>query len=148
MIKVNELRLGNYIERNGVTATVEIINGELDEVSFLGEDFYYADCSFNLQPSLLTEEWLLKFGFENWGKGKIWNNDFETYDRFVLYNVLDGTSNFEVHFIKSTYGNSDHYQYVISCDEGDRIHWGKEIINVHQLQNLYFSLTGEELTTN
>lgn len=32
MIQINELRIGNLIERNGIIATIEIINNELDEV--------------------------------------------------------------------------------------------------------------------
>lgn len=134
MIESNEIRLGNYLlDRFN---EVEELN-YIDTINWLEDDY---------SGILLTEEWLLKFGFENWGKGKLYSNEYETYDRFVLHNVLDGTSNFEVHYIKSTYGNTEHYQYVISCDEDDRLNWGEDINRVHKLQNLYFSLTNQELT--
>jgi hypothetical protein len=100
---------------------------------------------YGLYPIPLTEEWLLKFGFENWGLGSLFNNKYESYNRYVLFNVLDGTSNFEIHYIKSTYGNTEDYEFVISCDEDERLNWGSDIKHVHQLQNLYFALTGEEL---
>ena len=95
----------------------------------------------NFEPIPLTEEWLLKFGFENWGYGSLYSNEHEKYTRYVLHNILDGTSNFEIHFIESNYGNILNNEYVISCDEDDRINWGVELKNVHQLQNLYFALT-------
>ena len=88
----------------------------------------------------------MKFGFENWGAGKIYANQYETYIRYVLHNVLDGTSNFELHYVKSNYGNNLHFEYIISCDEDERLNWGCELKNIHQLQNLYFNLTRVSLT--
>jgi hypothetical protein len=38
-----------------------------------------------------------------------------------------------------------YYQYIISCDEDERLSLGIDIKYVHQLQNLYFVLTGQEL---
>lgn len=145
-LRANELRIGNYVNAdlyNDDLILVESICSKNKEIfnSTAGEIPLTS-----IKPIELTEEWLIKLGFENWGKGKLYSSEFESYDRFVLHNVLDGTSNFEVHFIKSTYGNSEHYQYIISCDEDDRINWGKEIEYVHQLQNLYFCICGEELT--
>lgn len=133
-MEAKELRIGNYIysKRSQEEISVGATHVEMDIYSY--------------KPITLTEEWLLNLGFENWGKGKLYSNEYENYDRYVLYNVLDGTSNFEVHYINSTYGGTNDFQYVISCDEDDRINWGVEIEHVHQLQNLYFALTGEELT--
>jgi hypothetical protein len=47
----------------------------------------------NLQP---ITDWLLRFGFENWGRGSLYANEHEVYDRYVLHNVLDALQ-FEVH---------------------------------------------------
>ena len=76
----------------------------------------------------LTAEWLLKFEFECWFDGAL--KKF-----YVLHNVIDGTSDFEV-----TLQDGKAYP---SIDE-NCIYWRKEF-HVHQLQNLYFALTGEEL---
>jgi hypothetical protein len=62
-----------------------------------------------IEPILLTEEWLLKFGFK---KDKL-----VFYKDFLLYNFNDGFYFFEM-----------------------------KINHVHQMQNLYFALTGKELT--
>ena len=71
------------------------------------------------QPLPLTEEWLLKFGFyksDNYG-----NDEYR----------LDGYSYFRGSF------------YISDCDEcGESV----EINFVHELQNLYFALTKQELT--
>jgi len=67
------------------------------------------------KPILITEEWLLKFGFEN--------DDDQRYFKNGIYLIL--------------------------YDEGCTILHNQIHINyfyVHQLQNLYFALTGKELT--
>ena len=77
------------------------------------------------KPIPLTEEWLVKFGFKI--EGKTWGNtnyskDFSgiwLQDRGELY--------------KCTISNGNKHI---------------EIRYVHQLQNLYFALTGEELNQN
>ena len=137
-MEANELRIGNYFRYGD--CFVHPFKGKIDVISY--RDFEESE---DLNPIPLTEEWLLKFGFENWGLGTQWNNRYESYVRYVRHNDLGGTSNFEIHYIKSTYGNTEYYQYIISCDEDDRLNWGEEIINVHQLQNLYFALTNKEL---
>ncbi len=71
----------------------------------------------NYQPITLTEEWLLKFGFEK--RSIIQEND-------------------------SYYLNGE---IVWVTKKGFRYFQNRNIIqHVHQLQNLYFALTGEELT--
>ena len=134
-MKAKELRIGNKVNLYGSIATIE-------SVDFAGIGIAIEKC----KPIPITEEWLIKFGFENWGYGKLYSNEHEKYTRYVLNNILDGTSNFEIHFIESNYGNILHNEYVISCDEDDRINWGVELKHVYQLQNLYYALTGEELT--
>jgi hypothetical protein len=144
-VTASELRIGNKLvdKDNEFNQVIGIVNGAV----FLKNKYEFVGCPVSwCKPINLTKEWLINLGFENWGNGKLYSNEFETYNRYVLHNVLEGTSNFEVHLIKSTYGNSNHYQYVISCDEDERINWGQEILYIHQLQNLYLALTGHELT--
>ena len=77
----------------------------------------------NIHSIPLTEEWLLKFGF-NFVKST--HDEAECYDYF--YNLL--------------YLNMANHSISIN---------GKCVLSfipdyIHQLQNLYFALTGEELT--
>lgn len=124
-MKANELRIGNWvlnILKNpclvlGISYYGKIQTEKLDE-----------DID-TLSPIPLTEEWLLKFGFE----------DMEDEDVKV--------------FCK-TFGKFDgeDYEDAICITKDNKGSWyfslnRKVIINtVHQLQNLYFALTGEELT--
>jgi hypothetical protein len=68
------------------------------------------------QPISLTEEWLLKFGF-------ISNPYEDRYEKGVLHVECDKTKGETQLWIE----NMPHIKYV------------------HELQNLYFALTGEEL---
>ena len=123
MIQINELRIGNLIRVNGILSKIEIINNELDEVYFLGEDFYHSDFCCNIEPIPITKEWLLKFGFliiEINGK-------FEATLPNFRYNI---------YWNKYTDG-------FLFCD-GETV-----LINfnyVHELQNLVFVLGQRELT--
>lgn len=126
---IKELRIGSFIERNGVAANIEIINNEIDEVYFIGNDFYYNDFCCNIKPIPLTEEWLLKFGFE-------WSIHNQSYILKGFNYVIDFYENylnkdFNLGFVKKFNINNE---ALIS------------IKYVHELQNLYFILTKEELT--
>jgi hypothetical protein len=67
-------------------------------------------------PIFLTEEWLERFGFEKIG-------GWDDYEAYIL-NEVEITINENVPF---------------------KNYLDKEIKHVHQLQNLYFALTGQEL---
>ena len=120
-MKATELRIGNYHyyhmddkfdERKEWDEICQIDYGDLRIL------FTYEDNS-EYKPIPLTEEWLLKFGFEKEG-GYLWNCKLLGKQRFIENHLTKGY--FETHY------ESKHIQYV------------------HQLQNLYFALTGEELT--
>lgn len=129
-MKANELRIGNYVEHNGNWSyrdhsAPKIIQWEESDFYALGESTIFLE---DIKPIQLTEEWLLKFGFEKNKSNK---------NRFIHY-----ISGFEIErqgskFAYAVWGGEDapfltqffgHHNYV------------------HQLQNLYFALTGEELT--
>jgi hypothetical protein len=76
----------------------------------------------SFQPIHLTEEWLLKFGFDK-KVGSQTTYFKKSYFPFFLHTKAGKWS--------LSYNNE--------YDDG-------EIKHVHQLQNLYFALTGEELT--
>ena len=105
MIQPQLLRIGNYIEYNG-----EII--KLDGSLLCCYIQNELDYPFNEVP--LTEEILLKFGFEK--KGDFW---------FVKSGIK----------IENRNNGFSYFRYLNEI----------KIISVHQLQNLFFSLCGEEL---
>ena len=113
MIKANELRIGNLILKNGKLhytnyMTIRDVFGlsVTDKVKF--------------EPITLTEEWLLKFGFEKRNDG-----DFNLLKFSEVDIVID--KDFDCWKCDGIYFSVNALQYV------------------HQLQNLYFALTGEEL---
>ena len=135
-MKANELRIGNLIlcrnETDRVCGIDEKINGD----AIICSDKYGVGES-DIKPIPLTEEWLLKFGFESWNcKGVYWI--FEK----VIYKKLD----IEQKMIISSSGTccieeqEDHREV-----EVQKFIIRPDIQYVHQLQNLYFALTGEEL---
>jgi hypothetical protein len=119
MIQANELRLGNWL------------------TNFVGDDFQVTQIPISPMfpsptPIPISEEWLLRFGFEK---------SYETHDE--LYYRKEGFRNLadyggqNIVISKTTanhYLECGYYVNVIDC------------CYVHSLQNLYFALTGEELT--
>jgi hypothetical protein len=133
MIKSNELRVGNlalykpYGNRDGELVTI---------AGILGMQAYFSKYSnesgmfHNLRPIPLTEEWLHKFGVT-------WNN---INGREYYFNT---TGLYCLHLEPPTKGEDDGWTPMTPDGDGSI---GKEIFFVHQLQNLFFALTGEELT--
>jgi len=137
-MKNTELRIGNYI--TGIYYDSEVVEQEtlcevlgVDSVDMC-EYSIWVDSEANeeyyeFKPILLTEEWLLKFGF------------VKIKGAMVL------------HFLKSHIsirGILDDRGFGMALDEDDLIDdrssvslWTKKY--VHQLQNLCFALAGEEL---
>ena len=121
-MKAHELRIGNLV--NYQTAEGDILVARIDwqDLKWISKD----EKGFNIAHSAipLTEEWLLKFGFE----------EYEFEDEIFGYVLND-----------FGYVNEFQFRIRILIDfEGILIQ--KPIKYVNQLQNLYFALTGEELT--
>ena len=94
------------------------------EIEMLEGDFSFADNFF--KPIPLNKEWLLKFGFE-------WNEYYKNY-RVKACEYYHSVQFYD----KEWCYNND------SSDAG--CYFITTIKYVHQLQNLYFALTGDELT--
>jgi len=109
-----ELRIGNLVLDDSIET---VVNGRL---LYHMWDFGH-EVSKDIKPIPLTEEWLLKFGFE-----KIKNNgiDYELHDCVISVNAK---------WMWTTESNLNEVRTLIPT-------------HVHTLQNLYFALTGEELT--
>lgn len=127
MINANELRIGNLVSHNDASMHKEIWQIGNNTVSFsIGRDrkgvehyqTYYLE---GVNPIILTEDWLLKFGFrkeDKYGNG----SSYFLYTLGIL-----------------TYNTS--YDLLWAGNISDI----KQPKYVHQLQNLYFALTGKEL---
>jgi len=143
-MKANELRIGNYIA-NGVEGIFksDIMSiGKVLEIGNEGRKFeqIYCECEESLEWFFkdlycgipITEKWLLNFGFEQYGQKNEANpmvlnsRDFD----FAIYPPSD--------FYKKQYWHTGIIESINS-------HKTLNIKYIHQLQNLYFALTGEEL---
>ena len=123
MIQANELRIGNYLQFGDKTMRAgNLVNGEFWYVQDL--DCVRTVNLSDIEPIPLTEKILSKCGFE-----KV--NHINNYS-FFSYNRKNGNKNFICDIYENTtrinsYSIGNHVQYL------------------HQLQNLYFALTGKEL---
>jgi len=119
-VHAKELRIGNLVWTKSTATSINQNNEVLTIVCMVRVE----DCEEYI-PIPLTENYLLRFGF------KLMNPDYwikdEPYIRFYLDN------NNELHCS-------------IGDDENGFLY--NKIKFIHQLQNLYFALTGEELTLN
>ena len=110
-----ELRIGNWVH-NPIQNIDFQVDGSTIGIEYSRELATKDHKGFDSIP--LTEEWLIRFGFEEKGRNdeKYWYKD-----------------NFKCEYL-------DSYVYVIL----NNVEY--QIQNVNGLQNLYFALTGEELT--
>ena len=127
IMKAEELRIGNYVyEPESSDPKPFKVWGTYQEQ---GNDKVNGYPIALFQPIPLTEEWLIKFGFED-GKKQL----FEDYILEVSINAFSGTLTTAPKWFVG----------IIRIASNDRITLVKN--NVHQLQNLYFALTQKELT--
>lgn len=121
MVKSNELRIGNLLHADREAGRFVAV-AEIRETKIIVHDNDWSGLKHDeLSPIPLTPEWLRKFGFEE-----------EKY--------FKGTHSFGDFSIVA----SDFQPVVMGYD--DFVRFGKPQQFVHQLQNLFYALTGEELT--
>lgn len=124
MIKPNELRLGNYVKYPFHELQVCQLFVDSFQGMYVGGKGCYMYESCDGIP--LTSEWLPKFGFEK-TTGLTWSfsygNTYSVYRKSGLaYNEIKVEWRYDGILLK------------------------KQPDSVHELQNLYYALTGEELT--
>lgn len=128
MIKANELRIGNLVLVNEVIFKINAIQ---DKCLYFNS---WINNSDNIQPIELTEEWLIKFGFKK-GINDWFTSSFvapiQDSATMIYINVNSGSA------CLTDFDDREQMSYI-----------GSKIKYVHQLQNLYFCLTGEELKIN
>jgi hypothetical protein len=166
-MKANELRIGNLTHINmgnksvGDKWTMCVVK-EIYSTWTTPNHFYDEMGSFKVESPFnlltvseqtihgipLTEEWLLKLGFHIQSVSK---HDFKYHkvnrtDKIYTTNPfnLEDIDTFEIEVIKDGDDNQIRrigIKDINYCDASN-------IQHVHQLQNIYFALTGEELTIN
>jgi len=121
MIDVKELRIGNQLW-NGVVVAIE----SEDVIVWDGfARWRQSKLIDGFEPIPLSEEWLLKMGFESVAF-KQTNSVFYTVGDIDIFHYLD-TNVFK-------------FDMII-------LNEGIELKHVHELQNLYFAITNKELQT-
>jgi hypothetical protein len=121
-----ELRIGNWVSVfsehyriNQILPDSIIHNYEFEDIS---HGFEEVDIE-NVEPIPLSEEWLLKFGFEKHERNPFW---------FRKGNLMIGL----IGVVE------------MQSELGSTVRISSRVDSVHQLQNLVHSVTGEELILN
>jgi hypothetical protein len=119
MIQANELRIGNLYNQFG---NIHQVNGHI-----ISELEKAPQGQLWCKPIPLTEEWLIKFGFEK----------DDVFDKFFTYLPIH-----DLCMDKLSFRVNEGF----ICYEGIKYRTLlKNIQYVHSLQNLYFALTNQEL---
>lgn len=148
-LDAKELRIGNIVEYYMPPQISEWIDVELDVANIV--EIYQCNIiekTSSYRPIPLTEEWLLKLGFddefkygENCSIDFILNNTRVQIAKMTGYGKDRGKHQFKYDDIVIILDNY-HIDDEIEKDMAVRVN----VKYVHQLQNLYYALTGEELT--
>lgn len=123
MINKKELRIGNYITDKSL-GMLKIIELRRDYCGVDAIDFHYKCDYTDISPILLTSKILKKIGFK-WLK-----NEYPGWYK----------KSRNKKFTIRIWGDDEH-DFIWSVNE----YYAINLSSIHQLQNLYYSLTGEEL---
>jgi len=124
-INRNELRLGNCLNYQNYTVRVDSISRNYG-FTCIGDEVFPPD-NFDIEPIPLTEELLLKFGFVK--DGPYYVNHKISISKNM---IRDGSGNFNGFYCSLQFRDAFEKHYI-------------QLLYFHQLQNLYFLLTGTEL---
>ena len=126
-MKASELRIGNYYmfaDYNGIVYR-QVQEIKHNQFGLLSD---YDKVNFEIcRPIPLTEEWVLKLGFE-----------YHSFDKNYVIKNKDGYCN-------SIKNNDGEWCYNNDISDAN-CYFIRELKYIHQLQNLYYALNEEELT--
>jgi hypothetical protein len=124
-MKIQELRIGNYVEFESHKFIIkDEITFDNDEGDWMIDNFLFKE----IKPIKLNEYWLRVFGFEI---------EFDDPVKHAMLGVNPVNKNFLIKLTNCQFAYNKNYWF-----------YGNgyfKIKYVHQLQNLYFSLTGTEM---
>jgi hypothetical protein len=129
MILANELRIGNFVDFGEVTSL------SAKNINVIKKNWLFTCDYEDVNPIKLTEEWLIKFGFIN----------VKNYQKYKSGQSSKSWINrsFYIRIDLEKFNNEDYFSFCFRYGSVTLF-----ICSVHELQNLYFSLTKEELTLN
>lgn len=129
-MKANELRIGNFIQhkdyKNPVCIqlflglTMANVDGAM--LNFATDEIYDIEL-IEYEPIPITEKWLVRFGFERINQQYPHKKIYSLNKFYIKFDIKDSF------FYWAVYGANTDYKIEL----------------VHQLQNLYIALTGQEL---
>ena len=128
MIDARQLMIGNYLTVDGKYIRVKDIGDDGINIFWYHEMTHYDVLFEDLEPIPLDNEILTKCGFEKKDRSN------EYWDFWILDN--------------GWYIGMAHHNEPSAGVEKNSYYWGENYVQIkslHQLQNLYFALTGEEL---
>lgn len=144
-LQANELRIGNWINDPLLKREVRVDgiepNWDYLWLNYKNGSGQYKSMIKDIEPIPLTEEWLEKLGFEFY--------DYDVFDKdedgdmkaiYTAFRIKNGTTEYRVD-IQPDEKHSFNIKWL----------WSEEVVlssvlYVHTLQNLFFALTGKELT--
>ena len=127
MIQPQELRIDNLFQDKFTKDVFKVLEISKDKIVF----DYKTDKIWQAEPIPLTEEILLKFGFKE-VEGERWCDTHEEFEECNYYCL----GAFKIYYNPETDKFEDDSLYDFNVN----------LKYVHSLQNIYFALTGEELT--
>jgi len=130
-MKATELRINNYVSRDGAECIVKgLTDGIISVDVFVSAPGNMATSGALIIPIPITEDWLIRFGFTKYKLScKLRVDDW----CFEYSRAFDGIYSFILE-------SNGYYEAPGELDLSQVCQY------VHQLQNLYFALTGKELT--
>ncbi|CAD0220322.1 hypothetical protein [Chryseobacterium sp. JV274] len=130
-MEANELRIGNLTQDKVTKVVYSITANALLYLTACKEE----DKEASIEPIPLTEDWILKFGFQ--------------IDQYVeIESLVDESGGWDLQ-LEIEYGERG----TVICVSSDSLNQSlsiplKHVKYVHQFQNLFFTLTGKELAIN
>jgi len=125
IMKANELRINNWVYNRTTKKEMQVYPMMIPQLAQINDEN-------NIEPIPITQEWIIKFNAEKikgYGNNRFW---------YVIF--LDEYKDESMLFIHYSIGDN-----FCTLNEGYNETIIKKIKYVHELQNLYFALTGEEL---
>ena len=143
-MKAQEIRVGNYLAVDGGFQPVSEIEADScgDYMVNIGgldpslKDYCHVE-GCDVKPIPLTEEWLLKFGFNK----VVYESTNDDFCDEICYEL-----EYKREFFMSYADDFSLALFVDKKTHQEELGICIDAYHVHQLQNLYFALTGEELT--